>query len=238
MWDQGEHGQTFKLGIGSGCSWSCHQHSQNQPFLQRPAYRVTSHHSGMLTCANSVGQNSDVSPTYSCETTLLFIFYKGLNICYSGQNLIPVLQQWTIMTWRWFGFAFCCGKSHGQRAVMFPWGSQRKNQILLKIPRRMIATFTFYCSNPQQKNIWNSFNHISSHTKAIKSTLQIIYDSTQCNIIHNTILIILEKNGIPQPIRFFWPVCNKDWISFYPALVSMRLEQKHIKLVGGRKQSS
>lgn len=28
-------------------------------------------------------------------------------------------------------------------------------------------------------------------------------------------------------------MCNKDWISFYPALVSMRLEQKHIKLVGG-----
>lgn len=132
MWDQGEHGQTFRLGIGSGCSWPCHQHHQNQPLLQRPAYRGAGHHSGMLTCANSVGQNSDVSPAYSCETTLLFLFYKGLNNCYSGQNLIPVLQQWTIMTWRWFGFAFCCGKSHGQRIVIFSLRISKEKSNFIK----------------------------------------------------------------------------------------------------------
>lgn len=73
------------------------------PHLQNAAYRVSDHCGGMLTCANSAGQNLNVPPTYSCEATLfffvvVFVFYSGLNNCFSGQNLIPVLQQWTIMT--------------------------------------------------------------------------------------------------------------------------------------------
>jgi len=44
-------------------------------------------------------QNSNVPPIYDCETSVSFlVFCKGLNNYYLGQNLIPVLQQWTIMT--------------------------------------------------------------------------------------------------------------------------------------------
>lgn len=114
-------------------------------------YEGPGHHGRMLMSAESVGQNSNVPPPYSCETSILFlVFYERLNNCYLGQNLIQVSQQWTIMTWRWFGFVFCCSKPDGERIVIFPWGSQRRNQILLKIPQRMIASFTFYCSTPQQ----------------------------------------------------------------------------------------
>lgn len=78
----------------------------------------------------------NVPPTYSCETSLLFIlFYKGLNSCSLGQNLIPVLQRWTVKIWKDFlDLFFCYSKADGQKRVIFLWGSQRKNQILLKTP--------------------------------------------------------------------------------------------------------
>lgn len=43
------------------------------PHLQNAAYRVSDHCGGMLTCANSAGQNLNVPPTYSCEATLFFL---------------------------------------------------------------------------------------------------------------------------------------------------------------------
>lgn len=227
-----QHRQTFRLSNGSGCCW------HPSPFAECCLQSLRSLWRDAHLC-KLCRPKFKCSPylqlwSHSLFFVVVFVFYSGLNNCFSGQNLIPVLQQWTIMTWRCFGFDCCFfsgvfffllfwSKPDLLRIEIFPWGSQRKNPILLMIPWRMIATFTFYCSAPQHKNIWNLFNHISSHTKAIKSTLQIIYDSTQCNIIHNTILIISEKNGIPQPIRFSWPACNKDWISFHPALVSVRM---------------
>lgn len=208
------------------------------PHLQNAAYRVSDHCGGMLTCANSAGQNLNVPlPTavkplsfFCCcfcflQRTEQLLFRPKFNPSFAtmDHNDLKVLWIWLLFFFFWCFFLLFWSKPDLLRIEIFPWGSQRKNPILLKIPWRMIATFTFYCSAPQHKNIWNLFNHISSHTKAIKSTLQIIYDSTQCNIIHNTILIISEKNGIPQPIRFSWPACNKDWISFHPALVSVRM---------------
>lgn len=138
-------------------------------------------------------------------------------------NDLKVFGIWLLFFFLVFFFFLFWSETDILRIVIFPLGSQRKNPILLKISWRMIATFTFYCSAPQQKNIWNLFNHISSHTKAIKSTLQIIYDSTQCNIIHNTILIISEKEWNSTAYQIFLTWRNKDWISFHPALVSVRL---------------
>lgn len=66
---------------------------------------------GKAHLCKSAGQNSNVAPTYSCESSVLFpVVYKGLNNSYLGQNLIPVLQQWTIMTWECYGLVFCCSK--------------------------------------------------------------------------------------------------------------------------------
>lgn len=57
------------------------------------------------------GQNPNGAPTWSCESSLLFpVLYKGLNNWYLGQNLIPVLQQWTITIKDVVDLFFCYSK--------------------------------------------------------------------------------------------------------------------------------
>lgn len=210
-------------GPSQGCAWVCEYviwvstgtawmdiwpGSQNLPFLlssgNHPFLQAMEALDSLWKThlCKFAGQNSNDAPFYSCESSLLFpAFHKGQNNCYLGQNLIPVLQQWTITTWRWCGLVFSLAR--WTENSDFSWGFSKEKSDFVKNLIEYDYLFLILLLHSVMTK-YMKLNHISSHITAIKSRLQIIYDSPQCNIIYNTILVIPEK----MEFRSLWDFPN------------------------------
>lgn len=122
-WTQDQHKWTFGL------------HSQNHPFLQSSDY------GGTWSPWQGAHLYRLCRPKFKCSPYLQlwnisrFLFSTRDWTIAIWAKIHSTIEQCTIMTWRCSGFRFFFrSKPDGQRIVIFPWGSQRENQILLKIP--------------------------------------------------------------------------------------------------------